>query len=259
MLFEEIVFGPIYSRRLGNSLGINLLPTERKFCNYDCVYCECGWNPKGDSPIQGSLFRKYEDLKKALESKLKTLQAGKEVVDSITFSGNGEPTLHPEFGKIIDMVLELRNIYAPFAMVSVLTNATQLHRSEVFEALHKIDNPILKLDAGTAEMRSRINGGVAETMDMENLVNNLAQFGGKAIVQTLLLRGEHAGKKIDNTTDEEFELWLKYVERIKPRSVMLYAIDRETPEKHLEKLSKNELEHFADKIRAKGIPTDTFD
>lgn len=259
MLLEEVVFGPIYSRRLGNSLGINLLPTERKFCNYNCVYCECGWNPKGDAPDPKTVFRKFDELKNALESRLKTLQAGKETIDSITFSGNGEPTLHPEFGKIIDMVLELRNTYAPNAVVSVLTNATQLHRKDVFEALHKIDNPILKLDAGTNEMRSLINGGVANAMDIEKLADNLSRFGGKAVVQTLLLRGEHAGKKIDNTTDEEFGLWLEYVERIKPRSVMLYAIDRETPEKHLEKLSKKELEYFADKIRAKGIPTDTFE
>lgn len=259
MLFEKVVFGPIYSRRLGNSLGINLLPSERKFCNYDCVYCECGWNPQGEAPDPKTVFRKFDELKNALESRLKTLQDGNVVIDSITFSGNGEPTLHPEFGKIIDMVLELRNIYAPKAVVSVLTNATQLHRKEVFEALHKIDNPILKLDAGTAEMRARINGGVANTMDMEKLVDSLSQFGEKAVVQTLLLRGEHAGKRIDNTTDEEFDLWLDYVERIKPRSVMLYAIDRETPEKHLEKLTKKELEYFANKVRAKGIPVETFD
>jgi len=256
MLFEDIIFGPIKSRRLGNSLGVNLLPTHKKLCNFNCVYCECGWN-EDTKNIKDSIHSK-EDIKKALEIKLIEIKEKNIPLDSITFSGNGEPTIHPDFSEIIDFVVDLRNQYAKDAKISVLTNATTLNKEDVFSALHKIDNPILKLDSGTEEMFYAISKANPNQISFETVKEKLIEFGKDAIVQTLLIRGENEGKKLDNTTEEEFEKWLEIVIKINPRQVMLYAIDRLTPESKLEKLTKQELEFFANKIREIGIETKTY-
>ncbi|MDD2488534.1 MAG: radical SAM protein [Bacteroidales bacterium] len=256
MLFEDIIFGPIKSRRLGNSLGVNLLPTHKKLCNFNCVYCECGWN-EDTKNIKDSIHSK-EDIKKALEIKLIEIKEKNIPLDSITFSGNGEPTIHPDFSEIIDFVVDLRNQYAKAAKISVLTNATTLNKEDVFSALHKIDNPILKLDSGTEEMFYAISKANPNQISFETVKEKLIEFGKDAIVQTLLIRGENEGKKLDNTTEEEFEKWLEIVIKINPRQVMLYAIDRLTPESKLEKLTKQELEFFANKIREIGIETKTY-
>lgn len=256
MLFNEIVFGPIHSRRLGNSLGINLLPTHKKLCNFNCIYCECGWNENTKEIVD--LVPKTEDIEKELKEKLIRFKENGTVIDSITFSGNGEPTLHPEFCEIIDMVVELRNLYAPKAKISVLSNATNLLKKDIFNALHKVDNPILKLDSATPKMFYAINKANPKVVDIEKVKEKLILFGKDAIVQTLLLRGENDGQIIDNTTQEEFSAWLEVVKKIKPRMVMLYAIDRVTPESNLEKLSIEELETFAQKVRELGIETKTY-
>ena len=256
MLFENIVFGPIKSRRLGNSLGVNLLPTHKKLCNFNCIYCECGWNEE-TKDINDKLNNK-EDIKRALKERLIEMKEKNIPLDSITFSGNGEPTMHPEFSDIIDIVVELRNQYAKDAKISVLSNATNLIRDDVFNALHKVDNPILKLDAGTEKMFYAINKAKPKVISFEKTIERLIEFGKDAIIQTLLLRGENDNIKIDNTTEEEFKSWLEIVKRIKPRYVMLYPIDRITPESNLEKLNKEELEFFANKIRAIGIETKTY-
>ncbi|MDD2530732.1 MAG: radical SAM protein [Bacteroidales bacterium] len=256
MLFDEIIFGPIHSRRLGNSLGINLLPTKKKLCNFDCVYCECGWNE--DTKDISALLPQKKDIEKELRDKLIQFKDNNTIIDSITFSGNGEPTLHPEFSQIIDMVVELRNHYAPEAQISVLSNATNLLKEDIFKALQKIDNPILKLDAATPKMFYAISKANPKVISFEKVKEKLILFGKDAIVQTLLLRGENDGQKLDNTTHEEFEAWLKVVKEVNPKMVMLYAIDRVTPESNLEKLSKDELEVFAQKVRAIGIETNTY-
>lgn len=256
MLFEDIIFGPIKSRRLGNSLGVNLLPTHKKLCNFNCVYCECGWN-EDTKDIKDNIHPK-EDIKQALETKLIEIKEKNIPLDSITFSGNGEPTIHPDFSEIIDFVVDLRNQYAKAAKISVLTNATTLNKEDVFSALHKIDNPILKLDSGTEEMFYAISKTNPNQISFETVKEKLIEFGKDAIVQTLLIRGENEGKKLDNTTEEEFEKWLEIVIKINPRQVMLYAIDRLTPESKLEKLTKQELEFFANKIREIGIETKTY-
>ncbi len=256
MLFDEIVFGPIHSRRLGNSLGINLLPTKKKYCNYNCIYCECGWNEKDASFKQALPSRK--EVLTALEKRLIDLKEIETNIDSITFSGNGEPSIHPEFAGIIDDVIACRDKFFPNAIVTVLSNATRLYRQDIFNALQKIENPILKLDSGTEEMYKRINKPNFEVYNFSSLLENLIRFGNKATIQTLLLRGICNGEIIDNTTDKEFSAYLEHLKAIKPHLVMLYAIDRETPEKNLEKLSLSELEIYAEKIRATGIPTKTF-
>lgn len=256
MLFENIIIGPIHSRRLGNSLGINLLPLKRKFCTYDCIYCECGWNEetignKVDLPS-------YDDVSEQLRRRISELKAEGVSVDSFTFAGNGEPTLHPDFPKVVDLVVEMRNEHYPNAVITLLTNATQLSRPEIYEALMKLDNPVLKLDAGTMAMRNNINKPTAEKYSFDELVNNLIRFGNRGIIQTLLLRGTNNGKTISNVSDEDFGEYIKLLKKIGPKYVMLYAIDRATPEKNLEKLTVDELEFYAQQIRNEGIDVKVY-
>ena len=256
MLFENTIIGPIHSRRLGNSLGINLLPLKRKFCTYDCIYCECGWNEetignKVDLPS-------YDDVSEQLRRRISELKAEGVSVDSFTFAGNGEPTLHPDFPKVVDLVVEMRNEHYPNAVITLLTNATQLSRPEIYEALMKLDNPVLKLDAGTMAMRNNINKPTAEKYSFDELVNNLIRFGNRGIIQTLLLRGTNDGKTISNVSDEDFGEYIKLLKKIGPKYVMLYAIDRATPEKNLEKLTVEELEIYAQKIRNEGIDVKVY-
>jgi len=256
MLFENIIIGPIHSRRLGNSLGINLLPLKRKFCTYDCIYCECGWNEetignKVDLPS-------YDDVSEQLRRRISELKAEGVSVDSFTFAGNGEPTLHPDFPKVVDLVVEMRNEHYPNAVITLLTNATQLSRPEIYEALMKLDNPVLKLDAGTMSMRNNINKPTAEKYSFDELINNLIRFGNRGIIQTLLLRGTNDGKTISNVSDEDFGEYIKLLKKIGPKYVMLYAIDRTTPEKNLEKLTVDELEFYAQQIRNEGIDVKVY-
>ena len=256
MLFENTIIGPIHSRRLGNSLGINLLPLKRKFCTYDCIYCECGWN---EETIENKIeLPSYEDVINQLKKRIDELKAEGTVVDSFTFAGNGEPTLHPDFPKVVDLVVEIRNKYYPNAVITLLTNATQLSRPEIYNALLKLDNPVLKLDAGMAAMRNSINKPTAEKYSFDELVNNLILFGNRGIIQTLLLRGSNDGKIISNVSDEDFGEYIELLKKIRPKYVMLYAIDRATPEKDLEKLSVDELEIYAQKIRNEGIDVKVY-
>ena len=255
MLFETIV-GPIHSRRLGSSLGINLLPQERKLCTYDCIYCECGWNSETEK--KSIKLPTLDDISKLLEKRLQELVAQGIPVDSFTFAGNGEPTLHPQFPQVADLAIKMRDKYYPKAVVTLLTNATQLSRPEIFDAVLKLDNPVLKLDAGTAAMRAAINKPTPACPDFDALVNNLVRFGNKCIVQTLLLRGENDGHAINNVSDKEFEEYVEIVKKIGPKYVMLYAIDRATPEKKLEKLTVEELEKYAQIIRDKGVEVKVY-
>lgn len=256
MLFENIIIGPIHSRRLGNSLGINLLPLKRKFCTYDCIYCECGWN---EETIGNNVdLPSYDDVSEQLRRRISELKAEGVSVDSFTFAGNGEPTLHPDFPKVVDLVVEMRNEHYPNAVITLLTNATQLSRPEIYEALMKLDNPVLKLDAGTMAMRNNINKPTAEKYSFDELVNNLIRFGNRGIIQTLLLRGTNDGKTISNVSDEDFGEYIKLLKKIGPKYVMLYAIDRATPEKNLEKLTVDELEFYAQQIRNEGIDVKVY-
>lgn len=256
ILFEDIVFGPIKSRRLGTSLGVNVLPTTKKICNFNCVYCECGWNE--DNSVTDKKLHSRAIIREALAKSLKEIKEEGIELNSITFAGNGEPTIHPEFSEIVDDVIEFRNQYHPDAKITVLTNSTNLNKPTVFDALLKIDNPILKLDAGSNEMFKSINRINTTSTSFQEILSNLKRFGEKGVIQTLLLRGKHNNEIIDNTSDEEFNLYLEHLQKINPRYVMLYAIDRETPEQNLEKLSLEELESYAEKIRALGIEVKVY-
>ena len=245
MMREELVFGPIKSRRLGSSLGINLLPTQGKLCNFDCIYCECGWNKDGTGDRKLPTAR---DLEKALREKLSLCRAEGTRIDSITFSGDGEPTLNPDFAKIIDITIALRDEFFPEAKVSVLSNATKVGRPSVFEALRKVDNPILKIDAPTAELAAKINQPSCE-YDVEAIVKDLEKFEGDFVLQTMFLQSP----EFDSSSPEVLEGWMEIVRRLHPREIMVYTIDRETPMKGLKKFTVEQMEALLKPLLEEGF------
>lgn len=248
-LYTEIIYGPVRSRRLGLSLGVNLLPLHSKLCSFDCIYCECGWNAERRGH-EG--FNPREEVRSALEAQLKQMATEGALPDVITFAGNGEPTLHPDFEGVIDDTLALRDKYAPAAKVSVLSNATQLHREDVCRALGRIDNNILKLDSAFDATAAAINKPCGHYR-IADIVERIKGFGKSCIVQTMFLRGECDGLHIDNTTEAEVEAWLRLIEQIAPRSVMIYSIDRDTPCQTLEKVSREELLQIAARVELLDI------
>ncbi|HSG68631.1 MAG TPA: radical SAM protein [Bacteroidales bacterium] len=254
-LFHETVFGPVMSRRLGVSLGINLLPVDYKYCTFNCVYCECGWTNKKPKNSDGLPTR--DQVLDLLKGKLKALKREGKAPDAITFAGNGEPTIHPEFAGIIDDTITLRDEFFPEARITVLSNASMLERDHVFNALLKVEDNIQKLDAGTEKMFRLINqpGG---NLTLEKVVDLLCQFNGRLIIQTLFLRGEHNGEKVDNTSNAEIEAWLGKLKKINPQYVMIYPIDRATPEQNIEKVSFDELNRIAGKVQEIGLKTKVF-
>ena len=247
MLFDSIVYGPIRSRRLGVSLGMNLMPTTAKLCTFDCVYCECGWN----QPVLHPVLPTREQVREALASHLIALSPNN--LDVITFSGNGEPTLHPEFSGIIQDTCALRDQYCPQAKISVLSNSTQLGRPDVVEALRMCDNRILKLDSAIDATMRLIDKPVNPNLTVEQIAEWLSLFDGDFTLQTCFLRGEYMGQIIDNTTSEERNAWYAMVDRLHPKQVMIYVIDRATPLQTLSKVPKAEMETIAAPLRAKGI------
>ena len=246
MLFGSIVYGPIRSRRLGVSLGINLMPIAAKLCTFDCVYCECGWN----QPVSHPSLPTREEVRIALESQL---SIAVEPIDVITFSGNGEPTLHPDFLGIIQDTCALRDQHCPNAKVSVLSNSTQLGRTDVIEALRLCDNRILKLDSAIDATMRLIDKPVNAQLTVKQIAQWLSIFDGDFTLQTCFLRGEYQGQTIDNTTPEELTAWYKMVDYLHPKQVMIYVIDRVTPLETLEKIPAETMEKIAIPLREKGI------
>ena len=250
ILCPSPIFGPVKSLRLGVSLGINLMPADGKVCTFDCIYCECGLNadhrPRSKRPSR-------EEVKTKLEAQLQKMQAEGTQPDVLTFAGNGEPTSHPDFAGIIDDTIALRNLYFPKAQVSVLSNATLLHRAEVVEALKRVDNNILKLDTVDVEYIKFVDRPTA-TYDLDAIIERLAAFGGNAVIQTMFMKGTVDGKSVDNTGDEFVLPWLETVKKIAPREVMIYTIDRETPQEGLQKATREELDRIVALIKDAGIP-----
>ena len=251
VIYPSPIFGPVHSRRLGLSLGINLMPADGKVCTFDCIYCECGFNAD-HRPRQKRPSR--EEVAAALEQKLKDMQADGRLPDVLTFAGNGEPTAHPQFAGIIDDTLRLRDRYCPEAKVSVLSNATMAMRPEVHAALERVDNNILKLDTVSQEYINRVNRPTYPTYNVQEIIETIRSFRGHAIVQTMFMRGTIDGQDVDNTGEEYVRPWLEAVKHIVPKQVMIYTIDRETPDHDLRKAAPSVLDAIRDRVLALGIP-----
>ncbi len=250
IIYPSPIFGPVHSRRLGISLGINLLPADGKVCSFDCIYCECGFNeahrPQLPLPTR-------EEVADKLESKLQQMKADGQLPDVLTFAGNGEPTCHPHFAEIIDDTIRLRNQYCPEAKVSVLSNSTMIHRQTVHDALMRVDNNILKLDTVDADYIQKVdhpNG----SYDVEAIIERMKAFNGHLIIQTMFMTGTCDGESVDNTGDEYVMPWLETVKAIAPQQVMIYTIDRETPTAGLQKATHEQLDQIRDRVIAAGIP-----
>ena len=249
-LFDSIVFGPVKSRRLGVSLGVNLLPSDGKVCSFNCVYCECGLNEERKTK---SSFPELEEIREALFSKLAQLKSVGEHIDVITFAGNGEPTLYPRFAEAVDVVIELRDRFFPAAKTSILSNASMLHKPEVVKALLKIDNNIQKLDGADDETVRLLDAPNNPDFSVKTVVGQLKAFDGKVIIQTIFLEGELNGCPFSNSTEEKVEAWLRLVKEIAPRQVMIYTIDRPVPTCGLKKVSLKRLREIGEKVKAAGF------
>ena len=245
MLREEVVFGPIHSRRLGTSLGINLLPEKGKICNFDCIYCECGWNKDGRDDTR---IPTAEEVRSALRNKLVELSQQGIGIDSITFSGDGEPTLNPEFPQIIAYTIQLRDEFYPQAQISVLSNSTRAHKPEVLAALKRVNKPIMKIDAPTNELAAKINKP-APGYDVDSIVNALREFHGDFILQTMFLRSGD----FDSAAPEVLNGWMDIVRTLHPREIMVYTIDRPTPQSGLQKFSVEEMQKLVQPLVDEGF------
>ena len=243
--FDDKVFGPIFSLRLGSSLGVIILPSKGKLCNFDCVYCECGWNKDG---ISDNIFPRLGDVAAALEAKMRAVLAEGKNVDSITFSGNGEPTMNPEFAEIIAVTLELRDRFFPHAKVSVLSNATLAGRPKVMEALLKVDNPIMKIDASSDELVKKINKPTGY-YSLASVVDNLRKFEGRFVLQTMFLKSAD----FDTAAPELLKAWMDIVRELHPREIMVYTIDRETPDKTLGKYTVEQMRELVQPLVDEGF------
>jgi wyosine [tRNA(Phe)-imidazoG37] synthetase (radical SAM superfamily) len=245
-LFDQTVFGPVISRRLGISLGINLLPNDSKLCSFDCIYCECGWNP--EKGTVKAILPTRNDVKRMLREKLSLMKNEGELPDVITFAGNGEPTMHPDFASIIDDTLLIRNEICPLARIAVLSNSTMLHKPKVVEALGKVDDNILKLDSGIPETIQLLDQPVGR-FDLQRVVSNIKKFDGHLIIQTMFIRGNYNGATVDNTTETEQTAWIALLQQIRPGLVMIYTIARDTPANDLRKVPEEELEIIAERVK----------
>ena len=246
IIYPSPIFGPVHSRRLGISLGINLMPADGKICTFDCIYCECGFNkdfrPRLPRPTR-------EQVAQALEAQLIRMVEQNQLPDVLTFAGNGEPTAHPAFAEIINDTITLRNKYCPSAKVSVLSNATMIHKKDVFDALLLVDNNIQKLDTINPEYIMKVDRPTSGNYHVEEVIEHLKAFKGHVIIQTMFMKGDG----VDNTGDEYVNPWLEVIKDIQPRQVMIYTIDRETPDKHLLKATHAELDMIRDRVMAMGI------
>ena len=249
IIFPSPIFGPVRSRRLGISLGINLLPGDGKVCTFDCIYCECGFNAthRSHTPLPTR-----EEVRQALEAQLVAMQREGTAPDVLTFAGNGEPTIHPRFSEIIDDTIALRDKYFPKAKVSVLSNATLIGRPAVFEALKKVDNNILKLDTVNEDYIARVDRP-NDAYKLQDIIECMKAFNGALVVQTMFMKGIVDGVSVDNTGDEYVLPWLETVKAIAPREVMIYTIDRETPQQGLQKATREELDHIVSLLTDAGI------
>ena len=250
IIYPSPIFGPIHSRRLGISLGINLLPADGKMCSFNCIYCECGFNEERRPTLP---MPTREEVACKLEAKLQEMQAGGQLPDVLTFAGNGEPTCHPHFAEIIDDTIRLRDQYCPKAKVCVLSNSTFIHRQQVHDALMRVDDNILKLDTIDPLYINKVDRPTGN-YDVNAIIERMQAFNGHIIIQTMFMRGTYNGESVDNTGEAFVAPWLDIVKAIRPQQVMVYTIDRETPAQGLEKATHEQLDAIRDRVIAAGIP-----
>ena len=250
VIYPSPIFGPIHSRRLGISLGINLMPSDGKVCSFDCIYCECGFN----SDRRPTLPRPTrQEVAQKLEATLQQMLADGQLPDVLTFAGNGEPTCHPHFAEIIDDTIRLRDQYCPRAKVCVLSNSTMIHRPQVHDALMRVDDNILKLDTIDPIYINKVDRPTG-SYDVQQLIEHMKAFNGHLIIQTMFMRGEYRGESVDNTGEEFVGPWLDVVKALRPQQVMVYTIDRETPAQGLLKATHEQLDAIRDRVIQAGIP-----
>ncbi|MFC2646397.1 MAG: radical SAM protein [Coriobacteriaceae bacterium] len=248
-LNDSPVFGPVHSRRLGISLGLNLMPSTRKICTFDCIYCENGFN---ESRKTDDTYVDLDEFRQALEQKLKDLKGQNITPDVLTFAGNGEPTESPIFPEAVDAAIKLRDAYAPSAKIAVLSNGTCAGRPEVHRALLKVDDNILKLDTVDPQY-IRMLDRPQVAYDIHHQIQTFASFDGHAIIQTIFLRGTYNGRNFDNTSQRFVQPWLEALKEIKPSRVTVYTIARDTPAPSLEKAPKDVLDKIAKQVKDSGI------
>lgn len=253
-LFDKIIFGPVKSRRLGNSLGINLLPTNSKVCTFDCVYCECG---KTDDCKSVPILPTREEVKEQLNAILTERSQNNLPIDTITFAGNGEPTMHPQFVDIISDTLAIRNQLSPNARIAVLSNANLIGKPQIRMALSMVDDNILKLDSGIDKTIQQINQPMCD-FDLNELIIAFQQFENNFTIQTMFIKGEHNGQLIDNTTDVEINTLIEKYKLIKPEKIMIYTIEREPASSNITAVSKDKLQQIAEKIRLAGFEVSIY-
>jgi wyosine [tRNA(Phe)-imidazoG37] synthetase (radical SAM superfamily) len=254
-LFDKTIFGPVISRRLGISLGINLMPNTRKICNFNCIYCECGWTYNS---VSNEKLPSSSEVKELLENKLQNMKQLSQPLDVLTFAGNGEPTMHPEFSKVIDDTILLRNKYFPEVKIAVLSNSSLIHKKEVFEALNKIEMNILKIDSAFEDTCRLLNKPVGH-FSIPELIDRFQLFKGKIIIQTMFVKGIFEGTEFDNTTEKEVNAWYEIIKKIKPSHVMIYTIARDTPVEEIKKIPLRKLNEIAAGIKKMGITASVSD
>ena len=235
------VYGPVRSRRLGRSLGINPLPPNRKTCTFDCQYCQYGWSDRAANTRAG--FPKVVEVLRAVEERLGTLP---EPPDFLTFSGNGEPTLHPHFPELVAGVLAIRDRAAPAAHVAILSNSSRAGEWRVRDALRRLDVRIMKLDAGRGDTLRRFNQPRRAT-SVDDLVEHLRRLEDVTI-QALFASGPKG-----NSSDEDVEAWVAAVARVRPLSVQVYSLDRDAPSGEIGRLNESALQRIADRLRGRSI------
>ncbi|MEA2043331.1 MAG: radical SAM protein [Bacteroidota bacterium] len=248
-LFDKIIFGPVKSRRLGVSLGINLLPTENKYCNFDCIYCECGRTYKEEF-AKGKLPTRTI-IKERLIAVLKKMKDSGQQPDAMTFAGNGEPTIHPDFEGIIDDTIEVRDRFFPNCIIAVLSNATLINKPSVFRALNKVEQNILKLDSAFDKTIQLINNP-PKGFTVEKLKKQLKSFNRNLTVQIMFVKGTYQEQVVNNSTSEEVAGLKAILDELKPKQVMIYTIERDTPSDGLQKVTKERLNEIAHSFRKSG-------
>lgn len=251
-LQDELVYGPVRSRRLGWSLGVNVFPPGRKICNFNCAYCQYGWTRESESAVAPEDWPAPTSIADAVRLALRKIKRAGRHLDRITLAGNGEPTLHPRFSEIVERLRIVRDEECHDARLAVLSNAGTLDRPAVLDALRRVDEAYLKLDTADAGTFKRLNGAPTGLPRILEALRTLPHV----TIQSLFTRD--ATRRVDNTTPEEVERWIAALKAIAPEAVHVYSVDRDPAWAALEKISKEEMQAIVDRARAAGLAATVY-